>query len=131
MDPKQRNAAALRKRVQEIVASFIQKYQSVLQHAKEDEDSDYSRTAQKELLIKEDAMAIVTTAQNTAILIRDLQELWLFGSLDTLADPADEEVDNAKALEVAGLIEKLAKQVPKAHDGAPNSEAAGVENGES
>ncbi|KAF1961670.1 hypothetical protein CC80DRAFT_401151 [Byssothecium circinans] len=88
-----------------------------MQHAKEDPDSDYSRTAQKELLIKEDAMAIVTTAQNTAMLIRDLQELWLFGSLDTLADPADEALDTAKALELASLIEKLARQPPKTAEG--------------
>jgi hypothetical protein len=46
--------------------------------------------------------------------IRDLQELWLFGSLDTLTDPADEQADKAKTLEVARLIEVLAKMPPRA-----------------
>jgi hypothetical protein len=45
-------------------------------------------------------------------LIRDLQELWLFGGLDTLTNPADEESNRAKALVVAEMIETLAKQKP-------------------
>ncbi|KAF2677910.1 hypothetical protein K458DRAFT_423597 [Lentithecium fluviatile CBS 122367] len=124
MDPAKRNAAALHKRVDELVKYFIQHYQRVLQHAQEDQDSDYSRTAFKELSIKEDAMALVTTAQNTSMLIRDLQELWLFGSLDTLTDPADEEADKAKTLEIARLIETLATMPPKLlpQDGAREGE---------
>jgi hypothetical protein len=52
-------------------------------------------------------------------LIRDLQELWLFGGLDTLTNPADEESNRAKALVVAEMIEALAKQKPavKLEDG--------------
>jgi hypothetical protein len=41
-----------------------------------------------------------------------LQELWLFGGLDTLSDPADEEANRIKALAVAEMIEALAKQKP-------------------
>jgi phosphate uptake regulator len=46
-------------RVDELVKFFIQHYQSILQQAQEDPTSDYSRTAFRELSIKEDAMAIV------------------------------------------------------------------------
>jgi len=49
------------------------------------------------------------------MLIRDLQELWLFGSLDTLANATDQEVDRAKALEVARLVERLAKRKPASY----------------
>lgn len=42
-------------------------------------------------------------------LIRDLQELWLFGALDTLTDPSDEEGNRANALKIAAMIEKLVK----------------------
>jgi hypothetical protein len=45
-------------------------------------------------------------------LIRDLQELWLFGGLDTLTNPADEEANRAKAIVVAEMIEALSKQKP-------------------
>ncbi|KAF2248152.1 hypothetical protein BU26DRAFT_328137 [Trematosphaeria pertusa] len=84
----------------------------MLAHAREDAPSDYSRAAQKELAIKEESSALVTTAQNMAMLVRDLQELWLFGSLDTLTDPADEEEGRKKALEIAALVEILAKRPP-------------------
>ncbi|PVI05032.1 hypothetical protein DM02DRAFT_611137 [Periconia macrospinosa] len=114
MDPKQRNAAALHKRVDDLVRLFLQHYQSVLQQiGNDDQMSDYSRMAQRELAIKEDSMAIVKAAQDASVLIRDLQELWLFGSLDTLADPADEEVEKAKAVEIAGVVERLARAPPR------------------
>ena len=41
-----------------------------------------------------------------------MQELWLFGGLDTLADPADEEANRTKARAVAEMMEALAKQGP-------------------
>ena len=52
----------------------------------------------------------IKTTQDIATLIRDLQELWLFGGLDTLQNPADEETQKKKAGEVAGIIEVLAQQ---------------------
>lgn len=42
-------------------------------------------------------------------MIRDLQELWLFGSLDTLVDPGDEQANREKAMEIARKIESLSK----------------------
>ena len=45
-------------------------------------------------------------------LCRDLKELWLFGGLDTLADPTDEEENRTKAAAVAEMIEALATQPP-------------------
>lgn len=42
-------------------------------------------------------------------MIRDLQELWLFGGLDTLSDSKDEEQSLKRAVAVAEKIEVLAK----------------------
>jgi len=53
-----------------------------------------------------------------------LQELWLFGGLDTLSDPADEEANRTKALAVAEMIEALAKQSPA---GARQSQVQAVQ----
>jgi hypothetical protein len=50
----------------------------------------------------------IQTTQELSTLIRDLQELWLFGGLDTLADKTDEEATRAKAVQVAEMIEGLA-----------------------
>lgn len=62
--------------------------------------------------------------------IRDLQELWLFGSLDTLTDKADEEADRARAEGIAGLIEKLAKLPPSTFTPAPTGTSARADGGE-
>lgn len=73
----------------------------------------------------------VKTTQDLTTLIRDLQELWLFGGLDTLSDPADEEADRAKAVEVARMIEVLAKSGPVLGDAAQNGvNSSDTRNGE-
>ena len=77
---------------------------------------DYATSAQKELVVKEQAAGLIKTAQDISTLIRDLQELWLFGGLDTLTDPADEAANRTKALAVAGMIEALAKKQPVADE---------------
>lgn len=96
--------------------------------------NDYATSAAKELMIREQTAGLVSrvfelslvvdsfadcvwqikTTQDIATLIRDLQELWLFGGLDTLQNPADEEAQRKKAEEVAGIIEVLAQQKPVA-----------------
>ncbi|KAL5119331.1 hypothetical protein ACEQ8H_002818 [Pleosporales sp. CAS-2024a] len=72
------------------------------------EAKDYYTSAQKELTVREQSAALIHTTQDLSTLIRDLQELWLFGGLDTLADKADEDATTAKALRVAEMIERLA-----------------------
>ncbi|KAF1935341.1 hypothetical protein EJ02DRAFT_460475 [Clathrospora elynae] len=75
---------------------------------------DYATSAQRELVIREQTAGLIKTAQEISTLVRDLQELWLFGGLDTLSNPADEEANRKKALAVAEMIEGLAKQKPSA-----------------
>ncbi|KAK7181787.1 hypothetical protein DPSP01_012534 [Paraphaeosphaeria sporulosa] len=128
MDPKQRNAHALRNRVNDLMNELLNQYRAILAVAREDENPDYSQSAQKELAIKEGAVAIVTAAQNMSMFIRDLQELWLFGGLETLADEKDAEVERQKALEVAGLVEGLVGKLPQAWK-VPDGEQNGAQNG--
>lgn len=56
----------------------------------------------------------IKTTQDIATLIRSLQELWLFGGLDTLQNPADEETQRKKAEDVGNTIQVLAQQQPAA-----------------
>ncbi|KAF2789201.1 hypothetical protein K505DRAFT_253832 [Melanomma pulvis-pyrius CBS 109.77] len=95
---------------------MVQHYGSILSTAQQDENVDYSTTAQRELAIKEDTTAFIRAAQDLSSLIRELQELWLFGGLDTLTDPADEEANKAKALGLAALVEVLAMNMPVPHE---------------
>jgi hypothetical protein len=85
----------------------------------------------RELSVGYDDVGVLTrgqikTTQDLSTLIRDLQELWLFGGLDTLSDPADEETNRTKAVEVAQMIEVLAKSGPAARK---ENEVAELSNG--
>lgn len=75
------------------------------------EARDYYTSAQKELTIKEQSAGLIKTTQDLSTLIRDLQELWLFGGLDTLQEGGEEEErrEREKAGKVAGMIEELAR----------------------
>lgn len=75
--------------------------------------SSLKRLAESPLQIK--------TTQDISTFIRDLKELWLFGGLDTLADPADEAAHRTKAIEVAALLETLAKRPSAALQSTSNN----------
>jgi hypothetical protein len=72
---------------------------------------DYYTSAQRELTVREQSAGLIKTTQDLSSLIRDLQELWLFGGLDTLEDKKNEDVvrEREKAGRVAEMIERLAK----------------------
>ncbi|KAH9866753.1 hypothetical protein J1614_008446 [Plenodomus biglobosus] len=70
---------------------------------------DYATSAGREVGIKGAAAGLIKTAQDLSTLIRDLQELWLFGGLDTLSDSKDEAESRKKAILVAEMLEGLAK----------------------
>ncbi|KAF2201787.1 hypothetical protein GQ43DRAFT_20384 [Delitschia confertaspora ATCC 74209] len=74
------------------------------------EETEPAATANVELKIQEDTASLVRTAEDILTLIRQMQELWLFGSLDTLTKPADEEAAEAQALEIAKKIETIVKK---------------------
>ncbi|KAF2106925.1 hypothetical protein BDV96DRAFT_472167, partial [Lophiotrema nucula] len=78
----------------------------------DDPEKDYATIAQKELTIKTQQGALIQSVQDLSSLIKELKDLWLFGSLDTITDPADEHANKEQALRVAALIEKLAKASP-------------------
>ncbi|KAF2864764.1 hypothetical protein BDV95DRAFT_613295 [Massariosphaeria phaeospora] len=122
MDASKRNANALHERVNALYKAAITHFSNIFNLTPEDDDdadsnnngaprdaTDYAAVAHKELAIRVQATALIRTLQDLSTLIRDLQELWLFGGLDTLTDPADDAAMRAKALGIAALVEVLAK----------------------
>ncbi|KAF2734761.1 hypothetical protein EJ04DRAFT_563905 [Polyplosphaeria fusca] len=126
MDGPKSSAADLNKRIDELCNAMEATFTEVIRRAGEAEDFDYDSTSQNELAMMQAGGAFKSAVQDTSSLIRELQELWLFGGLDTIADPADDAANKDKALEMAALIEKLAKHkmsLKKEEDG-------GEKNGE-
>ncbi|KAF2477609.1 uncharacterized protein BDR25DRAFT_2443 [Lindgomyces ingoldianus] len=122
MDPTKHNAAALHARVDKICNALIGHFANVAGAVKEDDpktkedpkENDYSSTAQKELTINEEIASFIRAGQDLSVLIRELQEVWLFGGLDTLIHEA--HTDEAKAFRIATLMEELAKGTAKPKD---------------
>ncbi|KAF2651567.1 hypothetical protein K491DRAFT_719683 [Lophiostoma macrostomum CBS 122681] len=123
MDPSKRNAEALTRRLDTTCDELMRNHAHIISHAAIKEQTDYASTAQNELAITQGSMDLIKNAQDLSTLIRNLQELWLFGALDTLTDPADEAKDKDKALEIARLIEALARK------GLSGQGEGGVQNG--
>ncbi|KAF1917365.1 hypothetical protein BDU57DRAFT_444426 [Ampelomyces quisqualis] len=71
--------------------------------------TDYYTSAQKELTVRAQTASLIKTTQDISALIRDLQELWLFGGLDTLREEG-REGEGARVGQVAALIEELIKR---------------------
>lgn len=88
---------------------------------------DYATTAQREGRIQEQTSGLIKTTQDISTLIRDLQELWLFGGLDTLGEDKDgeEEREREKVRLVAEMVEALAgKKVEENKEGKGKEEGA-------
>ncbi|KAF2277941.1 uncharacterized protein EI97DRAFT_457178 [Westerdykella ornata] len=110
MDPSKRNAAALHQRIDELCDALVSQYSSIFAAAAKRPDKSAGEIAMNELRIREESGALIRSSQEMATLVRDLQELWLFGGLDTVANPADEEARRERVRSVAAQIEGLVKR---------------------
>jgi hypothetical protein len=60
--------------------------------------------------IETETAAIVRLAEDAQRLIRHLQELWLFGSVDTVGKTEEELKSEESVKEIVGLLEELLKK---------------------
>lgn len=83
-----------------------------------------SEAAQTELTIKQHAEAMTRAVQDLMGVCRELQQLWLFGYLDTLADES-EKVRSEKLLGLVELCQDLAKKAGTTTGGAETVDEGG------
>ena len=62
---------------------------------------DYASSAHRELLIREQTAGLIKTTQELSGLVRELQELWLFGGLETVRGE-EGEVEERRRVEGFG-----------------------------
>ncbi|KAK4987160.1 hypothetical protein LTR66_007675 [Elasticomyces elasticus] len=75
------------------------------------EDTDRNTTALNELKIVSESAALIRTAEEVLSLTRQMQEMWIFGQLNTVGESETERKTDENAKVVARLLEKLlAKQ---------------------
>ncbi|KAK0898827.1 hypothetical protein LTR91_013683 [Friedmanniomyces endolithicus] len=70
---------------------------------------DRNNTAIAQYHIQTETAALITTAENAQSLIRQLQEMWLFGQLDTLGDSKARQQSDEDARSIALLLKQLAE----------------------
>lgn len=109
MDPSIRNTANLTAYIDKLRNNLISRFENLVATAAI-ERTDYNTTSYNALHMKDETAALIRAAEDLLSLTRQMQELWLFGQLDTLGKSAVEEKTEADARRVAELIQTLVRR---------------------
>ncbi|KAF2154816.1 hypothetical protein K461DRAFT_275976 [Myriangium duriaei CBS 260.36] len=106
MESIPRNTPALLAKIDQLRNSLIKRFENLIELAAI-EKSDRNTTALHEFQSQVETAGLIRATEDVLSLIRQMQELWLYGQLNTLeVSDAQERVD-AQAAEVANLLQKL------------------------
>ncbi|KAK4624057.1 hypothetical protein CLAFUW4_05958 [Fulvia fulva] len=106
MDPSLRSARAIHDRINKMQAECLKRFQSLLELAMIN-SSDRTSTAATQLQMQTETTALIRTFEEIPTLIRQLQELWLRGPLNTLGDSKAKQSTDETANAVAEALRML------------------------
>ncbi|KAF4548730.1 Mediator of RNA polymerase II transcription subunit 22-like protein [Elsinoe fawcettii] len=106
MDGIPRNTPALFSKIDSLRNSLIKRFENLIELASI-EKTDRNTTALHEYQMQVETTGLVRAAEEILALIRQLQELWLFGQLNTLEVSDMQEKVDTQAQEVALLLKQL------------------------
>ncbi|WPH03122.1 Hypothetical protein R9X50_00599700 [Acrodontium crateriforme] len=105
MDPSLRNSPALIRRIEILRDELIKRFEALISYAVTDK-TDRNTTALAQYSMQYETDALIRCAENLLSLIRQLQEAWLFGQLNTIDGPTQQQAnDDTKA--VTELLQQL------------------------
>ncbi|KAK3639269.1 hypothetical protein LTR56_012629 [Elasticomyces elasticus] len=107
MDASLRDTPALIVRIEKLRDQLVERFQTIVNLSVADR-KDRNVTATAQYQIQTETAALIVTAENAQSLIRQLQEMWLFGQLDTLGDSKAQQQNDEHAKSIAGLLRQLA-----------------------
>ncbi|CZT14871.1 uncharacterized protein RCC_00809 [Ramularia collo-cygni] len=106
MDASLRNTEALKSRIDYLQNNLARRFENLISLATI-QRGDRADSAVTQYSMKTETAGLIRAAEEIQTLIRQMQEMWLFGRLSTLEDSkAKAEVDET-AKEVAELVRKL------------------------
>lgn len=109
MDPSQRpSAAQLNNRVDALCDGLMEDVAAFLASAQEVSGPSNSQTAQAELAMKQHSEATVRGVEELQLLCREIQLLWIFGSLDTVHQKTENH-RSEKLMEAARKVQNLVR----------------------
>ncbi|KAK5726887.1 hypothetical protein LTR15_002777 [Elasticomyces elasticus] len=107
MDASLRDTPALIVRIEKLRDQLVERFQTIVNLSVADR-KDRNVTATAQYQIQTETAALIVTAENAQSLIRQLQEMWLFGQLDTLGDSKAQQQNDEHAKSIALLLKQLA-----------------------
>ncbi|KAK5174524.1 uncharacterized protein LTR77_001604 [Saxophila tyrrhenica] len=93
-------------RIEKLRDELIKHYEALVTRAGI-EHTDRNTTAITQYRMQVETAAIVRAAEDLQVLIRQMQEMWLFGQLDTLGGREAQKGADEKAREVAELLKEV------------------------
>jgi len=102
------DTVSLTKRIEELRDEFVNRFSSLISLAQIDSDNvdrNYSAIVQYQMLTE--TAHLIRAGEDVQILIRQLQEMWLFGQLNTIGESEARQQADANAKKVAQLLKKL------------------------
>ncbi|TKA61322.1 hypothetical protein B0A55_11329, partial [Friedmanniomyces simplex] len=104
-------------RIEKLRDQLVARFHTLVKLAAADR-KDRNNTAIAQYHMQTETAALITTAENAQSLIRQLQEMWLFGQLDTVGDSKAQQQSDEDARSIAVLLKQLAElQQPAGSNG--------------
>ncbi|KAJ9665761.1 hypothetical protein H2201_004069 [Coniosporium apollinis] len=108
MEASMRNTASMNKRIDRLTSTLITQFEAAV-GLLQAEETDFNSTAKNSLQMQVHTTSLVRAAEETLTFIHQMQELWLFGQLDTLKKSESEVKMEEDAKVVAQLLRRLVK----------------------
>ncbi|KXL50142.1 hypothetical protein M433DRAFT_2322 [Acidomyces richmondensis BFW] len=102
------DSASLIKKIEEIRDEFVNRFSSLVNLAKIDSDNiDRNCSAIVQYQMQTETAHLIRAGEDVQILVRQLQEMWLFGQLNTIGESEAHHQADENAEKVSQLLEKF------------------------
>ncbi|PPJ52014.1 hypothetical protein CBER1_09632 [Cercospora berteroae] len=109
MDSSLRSAKGMQNEIDRLQSNLLRRFTNLVALAKvKSTDRGVSATAQYQL--QAETAALIRGAEEVQTLIRQMQEMWLFGQLNTLGESKIQQETDENARAVAGLLRELTEK---------------------
>ncbi|KAM3416751.1 hypothetical protein BST61_g8343 [Cercospora zeina] len=123
MDSSLRSAKGMQNEIDRLQSNLIRRFTNLVALAKV-KSTDRGVSAATQYQLQAETAALIRGAEEVQTLIRQVQEMWLFGQLNTLGESKIQQETDESARAVAGLLKEVTE---KRFGGASESGANGVD----
>ncbi|KAI7472267.1 hypothetical protein KC351_g11700 [Hortaea werneckii] len=108
MDASLRNTPALMNRIDKLYGDVIKHYEALVSLAAVENATDRNSTALAQYQMQVETTALTRAIEEGQSFTRQLQEMWLFGQLNTIGDSEAKQRSDEAAKDLSRLLQQLA-----------------------